>query len=173
MKIKQLLSGPHEGRGESISTPPNCRHLMPTGVTCHSPAMRNSAYCYHHDRLHRFPNRRLLLKRRIEIPTLDNRHAVQVGLTNVLGALVSSQLDPRRAGCLLHGLEIASQTLERAPVAPPVTPPASPASPLRPAGGTPSESSTRHVRSPQPPTPESQTFPPMPLPNRQLAEQTV
>ena len=27
---------------------PECRHIMPDGAKCHSPAMRGMAYCYYH-----------------------------------------------------------------------------------------------------------------------------
>jgi hypothetical protein len=32
-----------------------CRHIMPSGAKCHTPALRGKPYCYYHTRLHRFP----------------------------------------------------------------------------------------------------------------------
>lgn len=91
----------------------NCRHRMPTGATCHSPAMRESAYCYYHARLHRLQDRRGPAKSRIKLPVLDNKNAFQIGLTDVLNAIASGQLEPRRGGRILYGMQMAATALKR------------------------------------------------------------
>ncbi len=91
-----------------------CRHIMPSGLKCHSPALGNAFFCYYHTSLHRttapkgkFDNQG------IEISALEDSSAVQLALTQVLGALGSSSLDPRRAGLLLYGLQIAAHLTAR------------------------------------------------------------
>ena len=86
-----------------------CRHIMPTGAKCHSPAMRGMAYCYFHR-----PGRRPALgqsqarKRPLKLPPLTDRYGVQVAISQVLNALVSSKISPRAAGQILFGLQTAS-----------------------------------------------------------------
>ena len=91
----------------------NCRHRMPTGATCHSPAMRKSAYCYYHARLHQPQNRRRPPNFPVKLPVLDSQNAVQIGLTDVMNAIASGQLEPRRAGQILYGMQMASTALKR------------------------------------------------------------
>ncbi len=93
----------------------NCRHRMPTGVTCHSPAMRESAWCYYHARLHQPQNQRGPAKSPIKLPVLDNKKARQAGLTDVMNAIASGQLDPRRGGRILYGMQMAATALNKLP----------------------------------------------------------
>ena len=93
----------------------NCRHRMPTGATCHSPAMRKSAYCYYHARLRQPQNRRRPANSPIKLPVLDNKKALQVGLTDVMNAIASGQLDPRRGGRILYGMQMAATALNKLP----------------------------------------------------------
>lgn len=30
-----------------------CRNILPDGSRCHAVALKDAAYCYHHDRIHR------------------------------------------------------------------------------------------------------------------------
>ena len=43
------------GRVQRIAMFNLCRHIMPSGAKCHTPALRGKPYCYYHTRLHRFP----------------------------------------------------------------------------------------------------------------------
>ena len=97
-----------------------CRYVRVSGARCHSAALKGKAYCYFH--LH---NRRsvpvhtdavdaLTLSPMPEsatltLPLLEDRSSVQLAITQVLAALASNQIDNRRAGLLLYGLQIASQ----------------------------------------------------------------
>jgi len=93
---------------------PECRHIMPNGAKCHSPAMRGMAYCYFHT-----PGRRSAQgqgraqKKPLKLPVLDDRTAIQIAVTQVLNAIGSSKISRRSAGQLLYGLQIASEVLRR------------------------------------------------------------
>jgi hypothetical protein len=87
---------------------------MPNGSKCHAPALTGKPYCYFHTRLHTMaaaptpaPGDPL------KLPILEDRSAIQIAIAQVFDALGSSQLDPRRAGLFLYGLQIASQNVER------------------------------------------------------------
>jgi hypothetical protein len=88
---------------------PECRHIMPTGAKCHSPAMRGTAYCFFHA-----PGRRNVQgqtrahKKPLKLPPLTNRNAVRAAVSQVLDAIFSSSVSPKSAGQLLFGLRIAS-----------------------------------------------------------------
>lgn len=90
-----------------------CRHIMPNGVRCHSPALRGTYYCYFHTRLHRLAAQGSGSAEPLNLHVLEDRSAIQLALSQVLNALGSSKLDPRRAGLFLYGLQIASQNVER------------------------------------------------------------
>jgi len=98
----------------------NCRHVMPTGATCQSPAMRQSAYCYFHGRLHRNPGRAHASRMPIRVPDLNSEKAIQASLTQVLNGLMDGSIEPRRAGRFLFGLQIATKSVQRARAARPV-----------------------------------------------------
>ena len=91
-----------------------CRHIMPNGRKCLAPALRGKPYCYFHTRLHRFaaaPPR--APDEPLKLPIMEDRSAIQLALAQILDALGSSQLDPRRAGLFLYALQIASQNVDR------------------------------------------------------------
>ena len=103
-----------------------CRHIMPNGARCHSPALRDKNYCYYHTRLHRLaiPPKPApantpaatptpVIPEPLKLPILEDRSAIQVALSQVLDALGSSKIDPRRAGLFLYALQLASQNVER------------------------------------------------------------
>lgn len=87
-----------------------CRHIKPSGLKCKSPAVRNTPYCYFHTGLYRSRNPSLSdVKEPITLPSLEDATGVQIALQQVLSALGSSRIDPRRAGLYLRGLEIAGR----------------------------------------------------------------
>ena len=90
---------------------PECRHLLPTGRKCHALAMRHSAYCHHHDRLHRYPLRRRVAQRLEELP-VSTPQEIQVALTRICNAMLSRQIEARRGGKLLYSVQLALSPLE-------------------------------------------------------------
>ena len=91
--------------------PFECRHQMPTGRKCHAPAMRHSAYCFHHDRLHRYPLRPRI-PQRLETLPVNTRQEIQTAITQVCNAMLSRQIEARRGGRLLYGLQVAVNALD-------------------------------------------------------------
>ena len=86
-----------------------CRHIMPNGAKCHSPAMRGMAYCYFHVAGRRAAQGQSRARKKpLKLPALTDRNAVQVAVNQVLDAIGSSAISPRSAGQLLFGLRIAS-----------------------------------------------------------------
>ena len=91
-----------------------CRHIMPSGAKCRAMALRAKPYCYFHTRLHRFtaappPGPMDSIK----IPIIEDRSAIQIAIAQVLDALCSSRLDPKRAYLFLYAIQIASKNVER------------------------------------------------------------
>jgi hypothetical protein len=92
-----------------------CRHIMPSGAKCHSPAMRGMAYCFFHA-----PGRRpaqgqsRVHKKSLKLPALVDRNAIQIALGQVLDAIDSSTISAKSAGQLLFGLRIASDNFRSA-----------------------------------------------------------
>lgn len=98
----------------------NCGQVLANGEICRSPALRDSNLCYWH---HKARSRRL--RRRVPrksdapavagvvLPLLEDANAVQIGLQEVLHALLDGRIEDRRAGLLLYGLQVATSNLLR------------------------------------------------------------
>jgi len=91
---------------------PTCSHIKEDGVLCRVAALRNHKYCYHHlmERGRRLRRARALRDNapyRVDIPSLDNPYAVRNAITEIVQALGSGQLDPRVAGKMLYGIQLA------------------------------------------------------------------
>ena len=87
-----------------------CRHILPSGCKCKSPALRGMAFCYFHTSLRRFEktiekkdNEPLLL------PSLEDTSGIKIALHQVLGGLASSRIDPSHVSLYLRGLNIAAR----------------------------------------------------------------
>jgi hypothetical protein len=89
-----------------------CRHVFTEGHRCGSPALRGQDLCYYHHASRREPrlaghNGCFLM------PRIDDRPAIQIALYDVLGRLSLADIDLKRAGMLLYGLQIASSNLAK------------------------------------------------------------
>jgi hypothetical protein len=98
-----------------------CQHVRPSGKKCEAIAIRGHHFCYFHLQSRRgyvavtpaeaVANGAIApvpAAATIALPMLEDRSAVQLVLTEVLRALANNQLDTRRAGLLLYGLQIAA-----------------------------------------------------------------
>lgn len=98
-----------------------CQHVRPSGAKCKAVAIRGHRYCYFHFQSRRSPSgltpaaelanggpAPATVAATLTMPLLEDRSAVQVALTQILSALAANQIDNRRAGLLLYGLQIAS-----------------------------------------------------------------
>ena len=93
-----------------------CHQVKEDGILCQSAAVRGRDYCYFHLR-HRA--RRLAMAQakargqrwQLKLPPLEDLHAVQSGLMQVLDALATDTIDPRRAALMLYGLQQAASNV--------------------------------------------------------------
>ena len=98
-----------------------CRHIRTDGHRCGSPALRSADFCfYHHNCRKPIPKgeaqqRQTERNRRAAfvLPNPEDRSAIQEAIGQVLLRLAANELDPKRAGLLLYGLQIASCNLPR------------------------------------------------------------
>ena len=91
-----------------------CRHIKTNGLRCQSPALSGSAYCYFHSRVHTMANAKTSTWDDIKLPMLEDSASIQVAISQIAAAFLSSRLDARRTGLLLYALQIASQNIDRA-----------------------------------------------------------
>ena len=104
-----------------------CRHIFTDGHRCGSPCLRNEEFCfYHHTSRAQSrdqstpaarPGRRKASNRSFSLPLPEDRSAIQASIGIVLRQLAQAELEPRRAGLLLYGLQIASLNLPARPTA--------------------------------------------------------
>ncbi len=95
-----------------------CRHVFTDGHRCQSPALRQENFCYYHHTTRKPVPKQELAKRKsrratLHIPLPEDRSAIQHSIGQVLQLLGSNELDTKRAGLLLYGLQIASQNLPK------------------------------------------------------------
>jgi hypothetical protein len=91
-----------------------CRHTMPEGERCGSPAMNGEKFCYHHHRTRRpIADARLRRARRnaFAMPTPNSRAEIQDSLGRLIAHVAGNDIDLRRAGLLLYALQLASTNL--------------------------------------------------------------
>ena len=100
-----------------------CRHIKPDGGRCGSPALRKQHFCYYHGSARRCgprqPQVQTLAARKsstFDLPSpadLAEHTGVGLALGLILHKIAHNEIDPRRAGLLLYGLQIASINLKR------------------------------------------------------------
>jgi len=91
-----------------------CRHIFTDGRRCASPCLRKEEFCYYHHTTRRpvaNPQRRRSRRSAFHLPLPEDRSAIQASIGEVLQRISSNEIDPRRAGLLLYGLQIASLNL--------------------------------------------------------------
>lgn len=89
-----------------------CCHVFTDGHRCGSPALREEDLCYYPHASRSEPQ---LAGRNgyFMMPRIDDRPAIQVALYDILSRLSQLDIEPKRAGMLLYGIQIASSNLGR------------------------------------------------------------
>ncbi len=98
---------------------PICQHVKVDGTLCQVPPLDGRHYCHFH--LENLGRRMRMARARarrepyhLVLPILEDINAVQVARMQVMDALAAGQLDEKRAGLLLYGLQGASTDLNSA-----------------------------------------------------------
>jgi hypothetical protein len=95
-----------------------CRHIFTDGRRCGSACLRHEEFCYYHHTTRKpieNPRQRRNRRSTFDLPLPEDRSAIQCSIGQVLRRIASNEIDPRRAGLLLYGLQIASLNLPRDP----------------------------------------------------------
>jgi hypothetical protein len=93
-----------------------CRHIFTDGHRCGSPCLRHEEFCYYHHTTRRpieAPHARRARQTHFDLPLPEDRSAIQCSIGEVLRRIARNEIDPRRAGLLLYGLQIASLNLPK------------------------------------------------------------
>ena len=91
-----------------------CRHTMPEGERCGSPAMNGEKYCYHHHQTRRpiaDASQRRARRNAFGMPTPNSRAEIQDSIGRIISRVAGNDIDLRRAGLLLYALQLASTNL--------------------------------------------------------------
>ncbi len=91
-----------------------CRHIFVDGRRCGSASLRHEDFCYyHHTTRHPVadPAARKARLSTLDLSIPEDRASIQLSIGLILQRIASNDLDPRRAGLLLYGLQIASSNL--------------------------------------------------------------
>jgi hypothetical protein len=93
-----------------------CRHIFTDGRRCASPCLRHEEFCYYHHTTRKpvvEPRQRRSRRSTFNLPLPEDRSAIQSSIGQVLQRIASNDIDPRRAGLLLYGLQIAALNLPK------------------------------------------------------------
>jgi hypothetical protein len=93
-----------------------CRHIFTDGRRYASPCLRQEEFCYYHHTTRRpveNPRHRRSRRSTFHLPLPEDRSAIQSSIGQVLQRIAANDIDPRRAGLLLYGLQIASLNLPK------------------------------------------------------------
>src|SRR5258708_6926517 len=91
-----------------------CRHIFTDGHRCGSICLRGEPFCYYHHTTRKpAPRQSLGRKSSFDLPLPEDRSAIQASIGIILQRIASNDLDPKRAGLLLYGLQIASLNLPK------------------------------------------------------------
>jgi hypothetical protein len=93
-----------------------CRHIFTDGRRCASPCLRQEEFCYYHHTTRKpaaNPKQRRSRCSTFHLPLPEDRSAIQASIGEVLQRIAANDIDPRRAGLLLYGLQIASLNLPK------------------------------------------------------------
>jgi hypothetical protein len=93
-----------------------CRHIFTDGHRCGSPCLRHEEFCYYHHTTRRpieAPHARRARQTHFDLPLPEDRSAIQCSIGEVLRRIARNEIDPRRAGLLIYGLQIASLNLPK------------------------------------------------------------
>jgi len=114
-----------------------CSHIKPDGSTCGSPAIKDKSFCYWHEQAHLHRNFSVgplldgadgkqlqsagesaaahgtsqMEAAAFEMPVLEDRLGVQLGIMRVCDLLAARSIDPYTARVMLYGLRLAQRTL--------------------------------------------------------------
>jgi hypothetical protein len=90
-----------------------CCHIFTDGRRCASPCLRGEEFCYHHTIRTPIakPKQRRARQSTFHLPPPEDRSAIQSSIGEFLRRIATNEIDPRRAGLLLDGLQIASLNL--------------------------------------------------------------
>ncbi len=87
-----------------------CNHLKSNGIYCASPALRGQAHCYFHANWRRnYVNGK---PAPFALPLLEDANAIQLAIQRVIRAILTGELDNKRAGLILFALQTASANLK-------------------------------------------------------------
>ena len=94
-----------------------CHHVNPAGVFCGCPPVNKRNYCFWH--LHETGRRMKAARARsrservfIQLPVLDDLHAVQVGLMQLAEAIAHGEIDHHSGRLMLSVLRLAASNLK-------------------------------------------------------------
>src|ERR1700732_545448 len=94
-----------------------CRHIFTDGHRCGSPCLKQEEFCYYHHTTRRPAGNtrgRGPEQAEFDISIPEDRSAIQSAIGEVLRRIARNEIDPKRAGLLLYGLQIASLNIARA-----------------------------------------------------------
>ena len=95
-----------------------CRHIMPSGRNCQSPAITGSVYCCHHGLQNTRSSRIRAGDQAFELPVIAEPSDIVGAINHILDALSSNRISSRRAAVLLNAVQMLQTNFDAVPYRP-------------------------------------------------------
>ena len=98
---------------------PKCQHIKTNGTQCGSPALNDNQFCYYHQHCrpltwtYQCGSYRNYSQTEFTLPVLEDAHAIQMTLRQVVELVLKHRIDDKKAGLVLYALQIAPSNLKR------------------------------------------------------------
>jgi len=103
---------------DKANTARRCDHIKPDGSSCRAPALKDQNFCHWHSET-RALRRATKQGGEVDMPVLEDRVGIQLGIMRVCDLLTNKAIDPYTARVLFQGLRLAERTLNKANFLPP------------------------------------------------------
>lgn len=103
---------------EKANSARRCDHIKPDGSNCRAPALKDQNFCHWHSET-RALRRATKQAGEVDMPVLEDRVGVQLGIMHVCDLLTNKAIDPYTARVLFQGLRLAERTLNKKNFLPP------------------------------------------------------
>lgn len=103
---------------EKANNAARCVHIKPDGSACRAPAIKGESFCHWHTQT-RGLSRETKETAEAQMPVLEDRVGIQLGIMRICHLLTSKAIDPYTARVLFQGLRLAERTLNKEDFLPP------------------------------------------------------
>lgn len=90
-----------------------CRHILPGGRKCKSPALKGKVFCYYHTASRRSATNKVPETGPVLLSSVEDASGIAIALNQVIREFGKGHIDRFSAGTFLYALQIASSLIRK------------------------------------------------------------